>query len=41
MATMFGEDDEMLADETWNELAWFVRWRTFVDALCSNGSEDD
>ena len=37
MGTLFGEVNEMLADETWNELAWLVGRRTFVVALCYLG----
>ena len=37
MGTMFGEVDEMLAGETWNELAWLVGRMTFVVALCYTG----
>ena len=37
MGTMFGEVDEMLAGETWNELAWLVGRMTSVVALCYMG----
>ena len=37
MGTMFGEVDEMLAGETWNELAWLVGRMTFVIALSYTG----
>ena len=40
-----GEAEMEEAGKTWNELRWLAHdrsgWRSFVDALCSTGSEED
>ena len=39
------QEERKEARKTWNELRWLAQgrsgWRNFVDASCSNGSEED